>query len=315
MKTTNQKTKIAPIGRNGFTLLEMLVVVLIIALLAGLATLVFRTALTGTKDSIIKAQMGQLALALDNYKIKVGEYPPDDYTDTEAMRHHIHVRWPRMNYRRDFLVGLGIDDLNGDGLIDNVDAVLSKAYGSMATAATASFAGSLVFWMGGLPDANGKPNGFYKSPSDPLGLDTANTPDQREEIFYSFPADSIITNFGVPAFCLRECPILYFRAQNGDYTGKSWTWEGFGIATPYGFSDGSWEEPKRFQLIHPGQDGVFGSSGVFDNSATPPLYLPRLIDTKSNISAEDHDNITNFSSGTTLDSDLGDSGGFVKPNR
>jgi hypothetical protein len=94
----------------------------------------------------------------------------------------------------------------------------------------------------------------------------------------------------------------------------SGAWLHLGLISPYAqVGDPSvnepsivWQEPERFQLIHPGLDGVFGNTGTtraavkLETTAYPkliPNYF-RSIDTNlstNDISQKDFDNITNFS--------------------
>ena len=66
----NHKTKV-----NGFTLLELLVVLGIIALLAGIVGPQVMKHMGASKTKAAKVQVGNLSAALDMYKLDVGKYP------------------------------------------------------------------------------------------------------------------------------------------------------------------------------------------------------------------------------------------------
>ena len=72
------QTRSAPAGRQrarGFTLLELLVVVVIIGLLAGLVAPRYFDSVSKSKSKIAKAQIESLDKALDQYRLDVGSYP------------------------------------------------------------------------------------------------------------------------------------------------------------------------------------------------------------------------------------------------
>lgn len=59
----------------GFTLLELLVVIVIIGLLAGLVAPRYFDTVSKSKAKIAKAQMSSLEKALEQYRLEVGGYP------------------------------------------------------------------------------------------------------------------------------------------------------------------------------------------------------------------------------------------------
>lgn len=60
---------------RGFTLLELLVVVVIVGLLAGLVAPSYFDSVSKSKSKIAKAQIESLDKALDQYRLDVGVYP------------------------------------------------------------------------------------------------------------------------------------------------------------------------------------------------------------------------------------------------
>ena len=63
---------------TGFTLLELLIVVAVIAILSGVATVNFLQATGRAKRVAAKSFMAQLETAISMYKIDTGHYPPDE---------------------------------------------------------------------------------------------------------------------------------------------------------------------------------------------------------------------------------------------
>ena len=61
----------------GFTLVELLTVVLIIGMLTALISSAAIMARAAVRKSVDKTEVTQLAMALEKYKTEYGEYPPD----------------------------------------------------------------------------------------------------------------------------------------------------------------------------------------------------------------------------------------------
>lgn len=70
---------------KAFTLIEMLVVISIIGVLAGLTVGISKLASDKMRRSRVKAELNALTMAIDAYKAKFGVYPPDNKPDTRAI--------------------------------------------------------------------------------------------------------------------------------------------------------------------------------------------------------------------------------------
>jgi prepilin-type N-terminal cleavage/methylation domain-containing protein len=70
--------------RSAFTLVEMLIVIAIIGILAGMTAVGTRTITEKRTVKQVEAQMRQLELAILDYKTKLGFYPPDNGNTANA---------------------------------------------------------------------------------------------------------------------------------------------------------------------------------------------------------------------------------------
>jgi len=66
-----------PRPRHAFTLVELLVVITIIGILAGLITAAAVNARRAAKRAVIRTEISELEMAIEKYKTEYGEYPPD----------------------------------------------------------------------------------------------------------------------------------------------------------------------------------------------------------------------------------------------
>ena len=326
--------------KRGFTLIELLVVIIVIGILSAMSVVVVRTAMNSGKGATVKTQMQQLAIALDSYKAKVGEYPPDNFLDTAALERHLKKRWPRARY----------DNIVEAFLNAVVDIDTSAADGGVPAMARGSYVSPLIFFLGGPLGPGNKSMGFCLSPTDPFGLNAGSNA-QREEPFFKFPEKSITRLNGVWAFMPQEAPILYFRSEpkskyfrgEGDstvisdtfsdaagYTGiKYWPMDAeldggsvicgvwgntaaeYGTVTPFvsGFEENAdptllpipiWCDADSFQLIHPGMDKAFALPIGEESLEEFRVNAPRQ---HGDLTPADEDTITSFSEGLTAGSE------------
>ncbi|MDR1957571.1 MAG: prepilin-type N-terminal cleavage/methylation domain-containing protein [Planctomycetaceae bacterium] len=292
--------------KQGFTLIELLVVIVIIGILASLALVGGNAAMQAARRTVIKTDLSQLEMALEQYKNKYGEYPPD-FSDVNAVMRHVRKRWPRFsqvtigNTSYSLTSDLFIDQmvLAGWNVAEMEDSGTDKAKIKVYNPDGVGHLAAVTFWLGGLPEG-GMLGGFSANVSNPFDL-TA----QRELPLLEMTIGGNVVApdenpFGVYFFKSHKYPVVYFRsgyASGGNV--KSFTDPDLGTAVPYARSIGSagdtvWYNDKKFQLIHPGLDGVFG------HGAGPRAIDPQK-DERVNIGNEDYDNQTNFGGGTTIE--------------
>jgi prepilin-type N-terminal cleavage/methylation domain-containing protein len=86
MKTRGNST------RHGFTLVELLVVIVIIAILAGLLVVGVMAALKRGKEAAISTEIMGLTAAIETYKNQYDHYPPSFVDERQAHVNQIHPR-------------------------------------------------------------------------------------------------------------------------------------------------------------------------------------------------------------------------------
>jgi len=318
-------------ARRGFTLVELLVVIVIIAILATLIFVGATAARNSVRRGIIKLQISQVSGALESYKNRFGEYPPD-FSDEAAVMRHVRKRWPNwQNSPKNF--GEFCDAILASRAGYNFKVLTSAdlpGADSCELKSRGAHVGALAFWLGGIPDkSTGMLNGFSADVSNPLGVTFVNGKWNINDIT-QWDKDSQFIELtigqnceivdGLPVITANGYPIAYFKPNAaGKYMEKAPlneslcyhfrynssvhppTWEQLGIAVPYAktnapAADAVWHNPKSYQLIHPGLDGKF--------SGENPAEF-RAIDPANNVSLKmtlaDRDNQANFG-GTTIES-------------
>ena len=81
---------------GGFTLVEILTVIVIIGILAGIAIPAVTRALGTAKDAAIRTEIDVMSQAMESYKLKFGDYPPD-FTDWAVVERHFRKAFPNID--------------------------------------------------------------------------------------------------------------------------------------------------------------------------------------------------------------------------
>lgn len=261
----------------GFTLVELLIVIAIIALLAGVTLVALRSARVFVGASTARQRLDDLSQALEIYKQKYGEYPPDCCATDAEIQRHILKRWPNA--------------LKGG----NVSAMVAIARDQMEKGP----GWALLFWLAGM-DAEG----FLADAKEPIVDPATIAPDEpREEPVLELSFDSDGTgngNYNEDGLMFKGNPIIYFRADaKTGYDGKDFHVDGT-EAAPY-MKNGAWYNPDSFQLIYSGEDGDFGDC-PFDGGHDEGAYVAKDLGDPATITPADKDNVTNFTDGATIES-------------
>jgi general secretion pathway protein G len=308
-----------PLPRGGFTLVELLAVIAILSILMALLVPAVINARRSARIVQVTTELRTLDAAIATFKQEFGREPPSRITlypagstwDAESST-AIQTMWPQFDFA------------SSGGL-------------SLPGAVTLNGAECLVFFLGGIVDANGAPSGFSRNPAQPFTLTGSN----RINPFFQFSLDRLIdvnnNNFREyrdPLNATNVAPYVYFSSYDGSgypyvlndpdpNNATEWwcrdNWDPnatpqvnlmkyayyVSVATPSTAAAQAAGarpfNPSGHQIISAGFDGKLGVGGPYQSGSSSPLPkwgFPPTFDTYT-VSDRDaeRDNITNFSSG------------------
>ena len=238
--------------RRGFTVVEVLVAITIIAILAAILTPVVGSALRRANEFAIESEMSQLDLAIEHFKSDNGFYPPS---------------FQRINGASDFLPYLNRIAPNHS----YTQAQVTLWCDSVGTEIKNTPGADLVFWL----------SGIAKNKQYPLGLEgnwiaghDAIDDGVERNAYFEFSVDRLDTPTAVATSYIQargpEEPYRYIDAGSYGATNLNQslaTFHGYHVIGPAGRE---FFNPKSFQLVCFGLDGKSG--GPFDNQGNPQNY-------------------------------------------
>ncbi len=201
---------------KGFTLVELLVVIVVLAILIGLLLPAINGALKTARNAAVSAEINQLAQALANFKAKYGDYPPSRFLCVENGNYlpYLSETTTALNSGGLDPTSIGAGDIYVSQLAQRSVAALRKFWPRLTTTSALpgntwyDFNGNgqmdgayilhghecLVFFLGGVPlhdptSGTYGLTGFGKDPTNPftnmiVGNKMYNA--NRQEAFYQF---------------------------------------------------------------------------------------------------------------------------------
>jgi prepilin-type N-terminal cleavage/methylation domain-containing protein len=274
--------------RRGFTLVELIVVIVIIAILMALILPAISAVRISVQEKAVLTDMTQLDQAITSFKNRYGVEPPSSLNvpttaagwSTEDRQKILRI-WDQFDF--------------------------STLGGMTYPAAPISLNGAecLVFFLGGVNSTpSGTPTliGFSKNPRTPWSTAGEN----RDIPFYDrFDVDRLVDVDGDTALEFldslpdQKLPLLYLSSQGKSYRkmNNASAFDDFDVSSGmnnpadmtgiYLGADGKTpQRPGGYQLISPGLDGIYGIGGIITDGTE--CVGPR---------AGEADNLTNFSGG------------------
>ena len=201
---------------KGFTLVELLVVIVVLAILIGLLLPAINGALKTARNAAVSAEINQLAQALANFKAKYGDYPPSRFLCVENGNYLPFLSETTIALNTSGLdpTSIGAGDIFVSQLAQRSVAALRKFWPRLTTTSALpgntwyDFNGNgqvdapyilhghecLVFFLGGVPlldptSGTHGLTGFGKDPTNPFtNMIVGNTMynANRQEAFYQF---------------------------------------------------------------------------------------------------------------------------------
>lgn len=338
-RTRNHKRPGGVLLARGFTLVELLTVMVIIGLLMGLMSVAVIAARSRAKVAATGVEIAALESALHNYRSRFTDFPPDfayarggaPTTAIQTLARGAVVQHLTRMFPRFVIAGA-----NASQQWDNLRTQVSR-YTNGLNIDYLDSATALVFWLGGVPEVlngqtTGRLLGFSANPSNPFDSTTSS----RIGPFFDFDPTRLEATSGrwlryKPSYGAGPSgpPYVYFRAPyyymnqnqvvpckwqrvNANFgneteelgTSQTSSIRSVAVRPYYNWSpDGKvrdWYSPKSFQILCAGADNKYGGISE-DIGGTSAAPAAPHFPISNNIAGGHLDNQSNFCKGVLED--------------
>lgn len=283
------------IRKRAFTLVEMLVVIAIIGVLVALLLPAVVGAINNARRARMALEISQLANAVEAYKAKFGDYPPN------FRSHDVFIRHVRKCFRK---IHSNPDPMNPGHLELTEQKIWGTNDFSMGTPTpNIDESEALVMWLTQINSDPRQPFTYLTTGSTPANrvnlydIDLQRITDADSDGYPSYkPAYAGDTAYihidsrSYPSHNINNTSSVVATAEGG-FMGSVRPYYDSSVTTGGGIA----QKPSSFQILCAGQDGVFGADPTGTMTDKRKFYPSGI-----NYQVEDRDNITNFSEGKRL---------------
>ncbi|HND51346.1 MAG TPA: prepilin-type N-terminal cleavage/methylation domain-containing protein [Pirellulaceae bacterium] len=285
---------------GGFTLVELLVVIIIIGILAALLIPVINGARRNANQARISIEITQLESALEAYKNDHGGDFPADLTDAVAFKQHMARAYPRHNRAAIDKWLASNPATQKPANLDPAEAIvlwLGLVRNDVLFPFTDSSGNNVPLAVGS--SGQGKPY-FTFTPAQLTDRDGDGWPEFYPQAIAGQPGALPYVYFHNKTYATACYP---FPAPGALGTAPVGADPGPppGVARPYRTAALAFVEPTKYQIISCGLDLHYGKDTVV-NLPNQPKLVPTKVNTNGvNLDRGDQDNLTSFAKGQTIE--------------